>query len=319
VEHETPSPEFAERQRGRAVRRTVEAAAHEVSPAEQAALGEAVKTPGAALRSSMVVGLQRTAGNGAVTALVQRSLAGPAEQEELSPVLGVVGKGRGQPLDPTLRNEMEARLGDDFAEVRIHTDAEAARSAGAVSARAYTVGNEIVFGTDAPALDTDQGKRTLAHELTHVMQQRSGPVAGTATRDGISISDPSDRFEQAAEANSLRVMSDRVSEARSPGRDGAGNLTVAAPTQRESIEAAEEEEESAEYTEQAANYQEEAAEYTEQAAEYAEEEAPESQEEAAEYTEQAAEYEEEAAESQQEAAEAQEEVSEAEEEEVEVG
>ena len=231
-------------------------------------------------------------------------------------MLGVIGKGRGQPLDPTLRAEMETRLGDDFAEVRIHTDAEAARSARAVSARAYTVGNEIVFGTDAPALDTDPGKRTLAHELTHVMQQRRGPVAGTATGDGVSISDPSDRFEQAAEANSARVMSDRESEARSSsGRDRGGALAVATPTQRESIEAAEEEEESAEYTEQAAAYQEEAAEYQEQAAEYAEEEAPEYQEEAAEYAEQAAEYEEEAAESQEEAAESEEEVSEAEEEE----
>ncbi len=296
------------------------AAAHEVSPAEQAALGAAVKTPGAALPSSMVVGLQRTAGNGAVTALVQRSLAAPAEEEELSPVLAVVGKGRGQPLDPTLRHEMETRLGDDFAEVRIHTDAEAARSAGAVSARAYTVGNEIVFGTDAPALETDPGKRTLAHELTHVIQQRSGPVAGTTTGDGVSISDPSDRFEQAAEANSVRVMSDREPEARSsPRRDAAGGLRVAAPTQRESIDAAEEEEESAEDSEQAAEYQEEAAEYEDQAAEYGAEESPEYQEEAAEYTEQAAEYQEEAAETEEEAAESQEEASEAEEEEVEEG
>jgi hypothetical protein len=123
-------------------------------------------------------------------------------------VLDIVGKGGGQPLEPELKNEMEARLGNDFSDVRIHTDADAAKSAAAVSARAYTAGNEVVFGADAPALDSTQGKRTLAHELTHVVQQRNGPVAGTPTGDGISISDPSDHFEQAAAANAERVMSD---------------------------------------------------------------------------------------------------------------
>ena len=138
-----------------------------------------------------MIGLQRTAGNAAVTALLQRSLTPSSEEEARSPVLEVVGKGRGQALDAGLRDEMEARLGDDFSDVRIHTDAEASRSAAAVSARAYTVGNEIVFGADAPDLATDQGKRTLAHELTHVVQQRrarwTGPRPGTGSRSATHL------------------------------------------------------------------------------------------------------------------------------------
>jgi hypothetical protein len=103
---------------------------------------------------------------------------------------------------------MESRIGADFSDVRVHTDGNAARSAAAVAAQAYTVGNEVVLGERAPALDSPAGKRTLAHELTHVVQQRQGPVEGTPAGGGIAISDPSDRFEQAAEANAERVMTD---------------------------------------------------------------------------------------------------------------
>ena len=101
-----------------------------------------------------MIGLQRTAGNTAVTALLQRSLAsveGVEEEEARSPVLDIVGKGRGQALDARLRDEMEAHLGADFSDVRIHTDAEANRSAAAVAARAYTVGNES-FSAPTPRI-----------------------------------------------------------------------------------------------------------------------------------------------------------------------
>lgn len=73
----------------------------------------------------------------------------------------------------------------DFSGVRIHTDAKAAESAQAVNARAYTVGNHIVFGTGQPAAGTNAGQRLLAHELAHVMQQTRGRLrragAGTAS------------------------------------------------------------------------------------------------------------------------------------------
>ena len=102
-----------------------EPAAQELSRPDQAAIVGAATAPTTALRSS-AIGLQRTAGNAAVAALLVQSLAESEDREETSPVLDIVGKGRGQPLDPGLRDEMEVRLGEDFSDVRIHTDGPAA-------------------------------------------------------------------------------------------------------------------------------------------------------------------------------------------------
>lgn len=82
----------------------------------------------------------------------------------------------GQQLDQTTRTFMEARLGHDFSRVRVHTDTNAAASAQAVNALAYTVGNQIVFGAGQYTPATARGQRLLAHELTHVVQQTSGQV-----------------------------------------------------------------------------------------------------------------------------------------------
>lgn len=73
-------------------------------------------------------------------------------------------------LDPNTRSFMESRFGHDFSGVRIHTDAKAAASARAVNASAYTIGRDVVFGTEY-APHTADGLRLLAHELTHVVQQ----------------------------------------------------------------------------------------------------------------------------------------------------
>jgi len=123
-----------------------------------------------------------------------------------SPVLDVVRGGGGGPLPSGVRAEMEQRLGADFADVRIHTDGAAAASAAAVGAHAYTVGRDVVFGAGQFDPVSSTGRTMLAHELTHVVQQRSGPVAGTPTDGGISVSDPGDRFEREAVANAERVM-----------------------------------------------------------------------------------------------------------------
>ncbi|WOX21477.1 DUF4157 domain-containing protein [Streptomyces solicathayae] len=145
--------------------------------------------PGGMLR------LQRSLGNSGVAAAIQRSS-----------VHDVVNSGSGQALDPEVRGDMEARLGHDFGDVRIHTDAAAHDSAKSVDAHAYTVGSHVVFQRDAYDPGSHQGRTTLAHELTHVVQQRSGPVDGTETAGGIKVSDPSDRFEREAVANADRVM-----------------------------------------------------------------------------------------------------------------
>lgn len=80
----------------------------------------------------------------------------------------------GQPLDRTTRGYMERRFGHDFSAVRVHTGDIAAVSARAVNARAFTVGRDIVFDAAAYDPQTVGGKRLLAHELTHVVQQAAG-------------------------------------------------------------------------------------------------------------------------------------------------
>ena len=80
-------------------------------------------------------------------------------------------RGSGQPLSASDRAFFEPRFGYDFSHVRIHTDAAAARSAREVNALAYTVGRDIVFGAARYAPDTSEGKKLLAHELTHTIQQ----------------------------------------------------------------------------------------------------------------------------------------------------
>jgi hypothetical protein len=152
-----------------------------------------------ALTPAAVMHLQRTAGNATVSAAL--------EEQEPSRVKDVVGSGGGAPLDKDTRGFMESRLGADFNDVRVHTDATASESARSVQAYAYTVGSDVVFQSGKYEPESDSGKRMLAHELTHVVQQRSGPVAGTPAPGGIQISHPSDRFEQAAETSADRVMS----------------------------------------------------------------------------------------------------------------
>jgi hypothetical protein len=152
----------------------------------------------AAMSPASVLRLQRSVGNSGTSAFLQRE----HEDEERSPVHSTIAGG-GSPLDTTTRSTMEQQLGADFGGVRLHVDAKSAES---VQAAAYTVGNDIVVHPDHFSQGTPQAQRTLAHELTHVKQQRSGPVDGTPRAGGIQVSDPSDRFEREAERSAEVVM-----------------------------------------------------------------------------------------------------------------
>ncbi len=103
-----------------------------------------------------------------------------AETEAPSLVYEAV-RSPGQPLDPSTRTFMEPRLGYDFGEVRVHTDARSAESARAVNARAYTLNREIVFGSGQYRPEDSEGKRLLAHELVHVTQQSGAEVIRRAS------------------------------------------------------------------------------------------------------------------------------------------
>jgi len=151
--------------------------------------------------------LQRSAGNRAVS----RLLAGPrppiADPGARSPVLDVIGRG-GRPLPGALRSDMEQRLGQDFSDVRIHTDHHAHIAARSIAADAFTSGRHIAFAAGRYAPTTPNGRQMLAHELTHVVQQRTGPVSATPVGGGIALSDPSDRFERAAEHTAAHAFAE---------------------------------------------------------------------------------------------------------------
>jgi hypothetical protein len=107
----------------------------------------------------------------------------------------------GTPLPAPVRAFFEPRFGADFGGVRVHTGGEAAEAARALGARAYTVGQHIVFGAGEYAPSTGAGQRLLAHELTHVAQ-RGGRSGGSHER---SISQPGDAAEVEADAAAARV------------------------------------------------------------------------------------------------------------------
>jgi hypothetical protein len=183
------------------------------------------------LGSAGMLRVQRSAGNGAASGLVE---------EERSPVLDVVSSGGGRALDEPVRNDMEGRLGADFSDVRVHTDSAADSSAKSVQAHAYTVGSNIVFQRDRYDPGSSAGQTLLAHELTHVVQQRSGPVDGTSTGGGVQVSDPSDRYEQAAAANAARVMSQPAQAApvqREAATAGAAVVQREAAPEEEEVQA----------------------------------------------------------------------------------
>ncbi|WP_052442323.1 eCIS core domain-containing protein [Streptacidiphilus neutrinimicus] len=169
--------------------------------------------------------LQRLAGNAAVVQFLKNRDAGPQDSSAESPatvqrsLAHEVLSGTGRPLPEPTRREMEVRLGADFSSVRVHDDAKARRSAAELGARAYTSGEHVVIG------DGGGDRHTLAHELTHVIQQRQGPVAGADNGGGLRVSDPGDRFERDAEENARRSLAAPLPAASTAVQPAAARAT----------------------------------------------------------------------------------------------
>lgn len=110
---------------------------------------------------------------------LQMKRAGPADvgRTEAPPIVHEVLRSPGQPLDPATRAFMEPRFGHDFGGIRVHSGDLAGESARAANALAYTVGRDVVFGAGQYAPQTHDGRRLLAHELAHTMQQNATPMA----------------------------------------------------------------------------------------------------------------------------------------------
>jgi hypothetical protein len=144
---------------------------------------------------------------------MQNSIGNEAVQRLVSPpTAGDVSMSPGQPLPEAVRQEMESRLGHDFADVRIHTDLGAVKSAEALHANAYTIGAHVAFGAGQFAPNSQSGEHLLAHELAHVVQQ---------SRGGMAPSSSTGALEAGAESAAASVVSGSgpvsVSGASSPG------------------------------------------------------------------------------------------------------
>jgi hypothetical protein len=124
---------------------------------------------------------------------IQRHTGQPTGQMDTAPAsVDRALASSGRPLEPALRQDMEQRFGHDFSQVRVHTGAAAEQTARDVNANAYTLGYNVVFGPGQYSPRNDTGRRLLAHELAHVVQQTASPKAetkraATATARGIAL------------------------------------------------------------------------------------------------------------------------------------
>jgi hypothetical protein len=136
---------------------------------------------------------------------LQRTAVNSAPSNGVPPIVHDVLNSSGQPLDAGTRAFMEPRFGHDFSRVRVHTDARAVESAHAVNALAYTVGRDVVFGAGQYAPGTMEGKRLMAHELTHVVQQGNSLERSLLPLTSFSIGN--EGTEKEAESIAEQLMS----------------------------------------------------------------------------------------------------------------
>ncbi len=146
---------------------------------------------------------------------LQRKAAGAVTPTEAPPLVHQVLRSPGQPLDATTRAFMEPRFGHDFSSVRVHTDTSAAESALRINAAAYTVGRNIVFGADHYRPGTALGRKLIAHELAHVVQQDFGC---TQTIRRQPLTSPrlkgNDKFEKVSKNEAVIKLGDKGPEVR---------------------------------------------------------------------------------------------------------
>jgi hypothetical protein len=128
----------------------------------------------------------------------------------------------GKPLDRETRDFFEPRFGHDFSQVRIHTDGQASESAKLVKANAYTVGNHLAFGSGYYSPQSPKGKKLLAHELAHAVQQSQTRVKRSGT-ESLQISEPGDPWERQADAMAEKAV--RTEESLTPQSSGPRKLT----------------------------------------------------------------------------------------------
>jgi len=162
----------------------------------------------------------------------QRQVQTPVQRSSASlapPGFDGIPPSAGEQLDPVTRRPMEAHFGADLADVRIHTGSEAAKSATSLDALAYTSGRDIYFASGMYAPSSNSGRRLLAHEVAHVVQQSSGkePSIATKSSHGAKIGAPDDPLETEADRAAEEFMTAPLTDEDERKKREAG-----APVQR---------------------------------------------------------------------------------------
>ena len=167
--------------------------------------------------------LQKLAGNRAVQRTIQRAPAQtnntvPFEVDEMTANQIEQARMGGQPLESSVRSNFEPALGYDLSSVKVHNSAEDSEISQSVGAKAFTLGQDVFFKGGSYNPDSSDGKKLLAHELTHVVQQSSGDVGGS---NNLSVNSPDDPFEHEADSVAQQVVSQQNSS--SQGNDQSAN------------------------------------------------------------------------------------------------
>lgn len=152
---------------------------------------------------------------------VQRAGATSAQHLDESVARAIEDRrGRGRPLEESTRADMEGALGHDLSDVRVHTDSDAHSLNEAVSARAFTTGSDVFFKSGTYDPGSPSGRELLAHELTHVVQQRSG----TSGLGAGQVSHPSDHAEVEAARVGQAVSSQAAATAPASASGGVARM-----------------------------------------------------------------------------------------------
>ena len=150
----------------------------------------------------LMLQMQRQYGNRYVQRVVELSRQGAGEAEATPEVEAAIQRkrGGGQALDNRVQAQMESAFGTDLSRVRVHTDGEADGLNRALSARAFTTGQDIFFRQGEYSPGSSSARELLAHELTHVVQQTE------KVQPKLTIGEPGDKYEQEADRVAQQVL-----------------------------------------------------------------------------------------------------------------
>jgi len=137
-------------------------------------------------------------------------------------------KGGGRPLTESTRSYFEPRFGHDFSQVRIHVDSRAAGVASSIGARAFTLGQDVAFGEGQYQPDSKEGRRLIAHELAHTIQQAKGSAAASGAASLSNVD--SDRIQKDDDDDEERRRRSRSSGSGWRFQFGVGPMTAPSPS-----------------------------------------------------------------------------------------